>query len=124
MNPGYYFHIEPGESFIAGGIYMPPAEQLKAVRSYVADHGAEFLEVTNDKDFKEYFPLMYDDQLKTAPKGFPKDHEYIELLRYKSFIFSKKFTDKHVKSNDFIAEVVDAYRHVYPLNALLYQALE
>lgn len=124
MNPGYYFHLEPSGCFVAGGIYMPPAETLRAVRSYLADHAEEFLEITSDSNFKASFPEMYDDQLKTAPKGFPKDHEYIDLLKYKSFIYSKTFNDKEVKSKDYVEKMVDAFRTVSPVNQFLYRALE
>src|SRR5210317_948667 len=64
MNPGYYFHVEPNSSFIGGGIYMPPAEPLRAIRNYMAEHAEEFLEITNEPSFKEEFPEMYNDQLK------------------------------------------------------------
>lgn len=124
MNPGYYFHLAPDGCFVAGGIYMPPAETLRAVRSYLADHAEEFLEITQDPDFNASFPEMYDDQLKTAPKGFPKDHEYINLLKYKSFIFSKTFNDKEVKSKEYLELMVDAFRIVSPLNQFLYRALD
>lgn len=124
MNPGYYFHLEPEGCFLAGGIYMPPSDVLRTIRTYLADHAEEFLEITKDPNFKKEFPAMYDDQLKTAPKGFPKDHPYIEILRYKSFIFSKNLNDKEVKSESYVETMVDAFRKLYPLNAYLYRALE
>lgn len=124
MNPGYYFHLEPSGCFVAGGIYMPPAEPLRAVRSYLADHAEEFMEITTDPDFKASFPEMYDDRLKTAPKGFPKDHEHIDLLKYKSFIFSQNFNDTQVKSKNYVENMVDAFRLVSPVNQFLYQALD
>ena len=91
MNPGYYFHLEPGGCFVAGGIYMPPSPVLKSIRNYVANHGDELLDIINEPDFKKEFPEMFDDKLKLAPKGFAKDHEHIELLKYKSFIYSKRW---------------------------------
>lgn len=124
MNPGYYFHLEPEGCFLAGGTYMPPSEPLRAIRNYMAEHAGEFLEIINDPGFKTEFPEMFDDKLKTAPKGFPKDHEYIALLRYKSFIFSKNFSDKEVKSERYVASMVAAYRRLYPVNSFLYRALE
>ena len=123
MNPGYYFHIEPGNSFIGGGIYMPPSEQLKAIRNYMAGHADNFLEITNDPVFKSNFPEMYDDQLKTAPKGFPKDHEHITLLKYKSFIFSKAMKDSVVKSDKYVEEMVKSFQQLQAVNAFLYEAL-
>ena len=124
MNPGYYFHLEPTECFVAGGIYMPSVEPLRAIRNYLAGHAEEFIEITGDPDFKNNFPEMYEDKLKTAPKGFPKDHEYLELLKYKSFIFSKAFNDREVKSDNYVEKMVDAFRIVVPLNEFLYRALD
>ncbi|MDX8338029.1 DUF2461 domain-containing protein [Draconibacterium sp. IB214405] len=123
MNPGYYFHLEPGSCFIAGGIYMPPAPVLKTIRGYMDHHAEEFLAIANDPEFKKHFPEMYDDKLKLAPKGFPKDHEYIELLKYKSFIFSKPLKDSLVTSEKYIEEVLGTYEQVLPVNQFLYEAL-
>ena len=123
MNPGYYFHIEPGGCFIAGGVYMPPSPVLRSIRNYVADQAEEFLEITSESDFKKQFPEMYDDKLKLAPKGFPKDHEHIDLLKYKSYIFSKTLADRVVTSDDYIKKVVQFYEQLYPVNVFLYEAL-
>ncbi len=123
MNPGYYFHVEPEVSFIAGGIYMPPSETLRTIRSYMAEHAEDFLKITNDKAFKKDFPEMYDDQLKTAPKGFPKDHEHIDILKYKSYIFSRNMDDKVVSSDKYIEKMLDNYKRLYPVNEFLYEAL-
>lgn len=123
MNPGYYFHLEPGGCFIAGGIYMPPAPVLKSIRSYVADHAEEFLEITGEPDFKKQFPEMYGEKLKLAPKGFPKDHDHIELLKHKSYIYSKTLEEKVVTSDSYIKEVIALYEQLHPVNLFLYEAL-
>ncbi|HYQ55844.1 MAG TPA: DUF2461 domain-containing protein [Draconibacterium sp.] len=123
MNPGYYLHLEPGGCFVAGGIYMPPAPVLKTVRGYMANHAEEFLEIVNENTFQKEFPEMYDDKLKLAPKGFPKDHEYIDLLKYKSYIFSKTLDEKQVLSDNYIKEVVKYFEQLYSVNQFLYEAL-
>lgn len=124
VNPGYYFHLEPGGCFIGGGIYMPPAEPLRAIRNFIAEHAEEYREIIDDPDFKKEFPEMYDDKLKTAPKGFSKDHEHIDLLRYKSFIFSKTFNDSIVTGDKYVQEMVSAFHRLYPVNRFLYQAVD
>ncbi|MCK3683718.1 DUF2461 domain-containing protein [Maribellus sp. YY47] len=123
MNPGYYFHLEPAGCFMAGGIYMPPAEPLKTIRTCLADHAEEFLEITEAPDFKREFPAMYDDQLKTAPKGFPKDHEHIGLLKYKSYIFSKDIAASDVVGEKYVEKMVEGFESLYPVNRFLYEAL-
>jgi uncharacterized protein (TIGR02453 family) len=124
MHAGYYLHIEPGSSFVGGGIYMPPAEPLKTIRNYLASRGDEFLEMINDKEFRSIYPEMYDHQLKTAPKGFPKDHPHIDLLRYKSIVFSNKLDDKVITSENFIEFVVNSFRHLHPVNEVINHALD
>ena len=124
INPGYYFHIEPNQSFVGGGVYMPQAEPLRAIRNYMADNAPEFKNIINDKDFKKVFPEMYDHQLKTAPKGFPKDHEFIELLRYKSFIFSNSIDNKNITGTDFVKNAVNSFKQLNKVNNFLTEALE
>lgn len=121
--PGYYFHIEPGESFVGGGVYMPDAEPLKAIRQYISRFPEEFTEIINQPEFKTVFPEMYDHQLKTAPKGFPKDHEFIHLLKYKSFVFSKPVSDEELVKGDFIQIAVNSFKQLQKVNAFLYDAL-
>jgi uncharacterized protein (TIGR02453 family) len=123
QHPGYYFHIEPGESFVGGGVYMPDAGPLKAIRQYISRFPEEFTEIINQPEFKSVFPEMYDHQLKTAPKGFPKDHEFIHLLRYKSFVFSKPVSDHEITNGDFIETAVDSFKQLHKINAYLYDAL-
>lgn len=124
INPGYYFHIEPNQSFIGGGVYMPQAESLKAIRTFLAEHANEFLDVINDKHFKNVLPEMYDHKLKTAPKGFPKDHEYIDLLRYKSFVFSNTLNNNAVAGDNFIETMVSAFQELKKVNIFLAEAIE
>lgn len=121
---GYYFHVDPEGSFAGGGVYMPAAEPLKAIRNYMAEHGSEFLEIINDRNFKTTYPEMYDDQLKTAPKGFPKDHEFIGLLKYKSFVFSHSVSNPDLLKDNFIEQIVRSFQKLYPVNAFLNEALE
>ena len=124
MHAGYYLHLEPGTSFAGGGIYMPPAEPLKAIRNYLASHADEFLELINNEDFHSIYPEMHDHKLKTAPKGFPKDHPYIDLLRYKSFVFSTRLDNSLITGENFIQHVVNAFRQLHPANRFINNILD
>jgi uncharacterized protein (TIGR02453 family) len=73
QEPGYYLHLEPGKSFVAGGIYMPDNENLAKIRQEIDYNTKGFLKILNDKKFKKLFPALGDfDKLKTAPRGIPK----------------------------------------------------
>ena len=121
---GYYFHIEPDGSFIGGGIYMPAAEQLKAIREYIDENGEEFSGLINNAKFKKVFPEMMDDKLKTSPKGFSPDHEFIDLLRYKSFAFSSRISQSEILADTYIEQLVHSFKILQPVNRFLNEALK
>ena len=125
QEPGYYIHIEPGKSFIAGGIYMPDNENLAKIRQEIDYNTKDIQKILNDKKFKKLFPALGDfDKLKTAPKGYAKDHPNIDLLRYKSYIVSHNFTDAEVIQKDFAKKAAAACRIVLPLNTFLKRAMD
>ena len=122
---GYYVHIEPGNSFIGGGIYMPPADKLKAVRTDIYENSEEFKAILNHKDFKKHFKGLDDHgSLKTAPKGFPKDFPDIDLLKHKHFVVGKSVDDSILMSPDFKDKVIEVFKAMLPLNNFLNQAIE
>ncbi|MEQ8362464.1 MAG: DUF2461 domain-containing protein [Cyclobacteriaceae bacterium] len=125
QEPGYYLHIQPGnKSFVAGGMYMPDAPHLAKIRQEIDYNFKAFEKVLKNKKFKTWFGELDDfDKLKTAPKGYPKDHAHLELLKHKSFIVSHYFTDKEVLDKNFLKKVVEGCKTVKPLNDFLAQAL-
>jgi uncharacterized protein (TIGR02453 family) len=116
---GYYFHIEPGKSIMAGGAYTPPAPWLSAIREKISDNPDEFIKITQAKDFLKYFGSVDGEKLKTAPKGYPKDHPNIELLKLKSYLVVNEATDKLVLSSDFQDYVISVFKAMKPLNDYL-----
>ena len=121
---GYYVHIEPGASFVGGGSYCPPPEALKAMRTEIFDNPDEFKQLIYSKSFRTLYPELYDDKLKTAPKGFPKDFAEIDLLKYKSYAFGSNLKDSDVTSTDFVGKVVSALKELHPVNQFLNTALD
>jgi uncharacterized protein (TIGR02453 family) len=123
-NAGYYIHIEPGNCFLAGGIYMPPSDRLKAVRTEIYENTDDYKKILNNKNFKKHFEeILNEGKLKTAPKGFPKDFEDIDLLRYKHYIVSKKIDDKLVISDKFTDEIRETFKAVYPFNSFINEGI-
>lgn len=104
---GYYFHIQTnGQSFIGGGFWDPNKEDLQRIREEIATDASELRAIIADPTFVSTFQTLDGEQLKTAPKGFDKDHPNIDLLRYKQFIFGRNFSDAEVLQPDFL-EVVN-----------------
>lgn len=121
---GYYLHFQAGNSFIAAGVFMPEPPQLNAIRQEIYFNHAAFSKVLKEKSFQQYFPQLDDYQLKNAPKGFDKEHEAVHLLKYKSYVVSKKLTDKEVSSSDFIKIIGEQYKSAFPLVKYINEALE
>lgn len=122
--PGYYLHIEPGASMAAGGMYMPPSNELKMVRKEIADNPAEFRSIIESDSFRKTFGEMYGEQLKTAPQGYPKDHPDVDLLRYKSYTVVRNLKDEELTQPDSIKNLVKIYAELLPLNRFLRNSLD
>jgi uncharacterized protein (TIGR02453 family) len=101
LRGSYYFHIEPGNSFLGGGFWGPSAPDLKLIRNNILDYGDELTEIINSKEFIKAFGKLEGNQLKTCPKGFDKEHKQIDLLRYKQFLVTQRFTDEEVLTDNF-----------------------
>jgi uncharacterized protein (TIGR02453 family) len=123
VGAGYYIHIEPGGSFVGGGSYHPEIDALKAIRTEIFDRSEEFKQLIESKSFKKVYPEMYDDKLKTAPKGFPKDFEDIDLLKYKSYAFTSRISDEVVTGESFVSNVISSLKELSPVNRFLNEAL-
>jgi uncharacterized protein (TIGR02453 family) len=124
QEPGYYIHIEPGnKSFVAGGIYMPDAANLAKVRQEIDYNAAGLNKLMKEKAFKKIFDGFDEfDKLKTMPKGYPKDHPHIELLKLKSFIVTHTYSDSEVLDKKFVKTVSGHAKAIRPLVDFLREA--
>lgn len=116
---GYYFHIEPGKSMLAGGAYVPPAPWLMNIREKIAYEPDRFISIINKAAFRKYFVKLEGEKLKKAPKGFPPDHKHIELLKFKSYLAAREVTDKQVINDDYLKYSVAVFKAMKPLNDFL-----
>ena len=123
IGTGYYFHLAPGNNFVGGGIYMPAPEMLASIRQEIDYNPSELLKITESKEFIENFGQIRGESLKTAPKGYPKDHDNIELLRLKSFYVLKEFSDKEVVDYKFSTKAIQTLMHVKKFNDYLSMAI-
>lgn len=115
LRGGYYLHIAPNnESFIATGFWQPEPADLKRIRKEFELDADEMREIMNDKAFKSVWGELVGDEVKTAPKGFDKEHPNIDLIKKKQYIFTRKFTDKEITSNSIIDIVDDSFKTIRP----------
>jgi uncharacterized protein (TIGR02453 family) len=111
---GIFFSIEPGNSVVGGGFYQPNKDDLFHLRKQIELDASPLRKVLDSKTFKEHFGELLGEQLSTVPRGFEKDDPNIDLLRYKSFYVMHSFSDKEVLSEDFVSQVLEAYKKLYP----------
>jgi uncharacterized protein (TIGR02453 family) len=120
----YYLHIQPdGESFLGGGMYAPTPEQLARYRQEVDYNAAALKAILDAPDFATTFGKPEGSQLKTTPKGYPKDHPDLDLLRRTQLFFWHKFTDAEVLAPDFPERVTACCRTLKPFLDFMNAAL-
>jgi uncharacterized protein (TIGR02453 family) len=127
MLAGYYFHCEPGASFIAGGVWMPMAPELKKVRQEIDYCFDEFKEIVTNKTFVKTFGGLEhgeDVMLKRAPKGYEEDNPAIDYLKLKSFIVSTPISDADLNSPKLVQKIVGACAQMQPLVYFINRGIE
>lgn len=123
--PGYYFHFEPGNCFVAGGVWQPEPENLQAIRQEIDYNAAPLLKLFKSKAFSKYFNGLDEiDILKFAPKGYDKEHKHLDLLRHKHFIVSYAIKDKDLANPKKPEPLMNPCKAMYPFLEYLRQAIE
>ncbi|MDO5608680.1 MAG: DUF2461 domain-containing protein [Capnocytophaga sp.] len=119
VRSGYYLHLQPDASFIGGGVYAPDSATLLALRKHIFHHPDEFQNILSKPQFSKLFPSLWGDKLKSAPKGFPKDCQAIELLKYKHYIVTTELENDFWTTGDPIRKAVGIFRIQYEFNSFL-----
>lgn len=117
---GYYISIAPhGQSIVAGGLYLPTPDQLNRFRQVIGEDAGPFKSTTDSPDFLQAFGTVQGERLKTAPKGYEKNHPEIALLQLKQITAIHHFTDQEVLAHDFPAQAARMCRAMKPFLAYL-----
>ena len=112
----YFLQVEPNNSFLIGGLWLPEKDRLLRIRKEIEIDDSEFRALLTDKNYRHYFGDKFEgEELKTSPKGFDKNHPAIDLLRKKSFLAIRKFTNEEVLSENFIDEVDQTFIALRPM---------
>lgn len=115
LRGGYFLQVKPGETLLGGGFWQPEKEDLLRIRKEIEQDATEFRDILEDKDFVKYFGGEFGgDELKSAPRGFDKEHKDIDLLRKKGFIAIRNFTDAEVLSPNFLEELDNTFKALRP----------
>jgi len=128
MNAGYYLHIQPGKSFVGGGMYQPDADALKKIRQEIDYNFDAFQNIFNHKKFKAVYTKGIskdgDVSLSRPPKGYDENNPAIEFIKLKSIIAMTPLTDAQITDKKFTLTVVRAFEALHPLIVFLNNALE
>ncbi|MGH2795262.1 MAG: DUF2461 domain-containing protein [Actinomycetota bacterium] len=114
--PGYYLHIEPGQCFVAGGMWMPEPKALQMIRERIVEKPADWKKARGTLDHNEH-------SLKRPPQGFDPNHPMIEDLKRKSFTASRTLTDKQVTGPDLMKTFIGACKEISPMMRFLASAV-
>lgn len=107
---GYFLHIEPGNCMIGvGNVCLPPA-MITAIRKSIKDNIEEYLEIIENPEFKKIYKKIGENPVKTAPKGFSKDWEYIDLVKPKDYYSSHRLKDRDVISKNFLKKATEMFK--------------
>lgn len=124
---GYYFHLEPGASFVGGGLWMPLPKELAQVRQEIDYCFTEFKKITAMAAFKKAYVEIHqgeDYKLKRVPKGYEAENPAAEFLKLKSFTAMKGVSDKELTDPDLIKKSVAALEALQPLIEFINRAIK
>jgi uncharacterized protein (TIGR02453 family) len=121
--PGFYLHMEPGQVFLAAGIWHPDGPTLARIRNAIVTKPAAWRKARDDRRFRARFEIG-GDTLVRAPRGYDPEHPFLEDLKRKDFVASAMLTERDVLRPNFILEVAAGCRDAVPFVRWLCGALE
>ncbi len=121
---GYYIHIEPGASMLAGGSYCPQSDILKKIRAEIYYNIDEFKSILEEKKFKSLFGTINGSKLVRPPVGFDKTFPDIDLLKYKDYTVVHQVPNEFFSNPDFIKNTVKVFNEMKKLNDFLNRSVE
>ena len=120
---GLYFHISPEEVWIGGGMYAPQMPQLLAVRGHIATNVKRLRTIVESPAFRRQVGHLEGERLQRVPRGFPKDHEAAEFLKFRQFLAGREFPTALATSPGFYRTLITVFRRVAPLARFLNEPL-
>jgi len=92
-SPLFYLHLQPGNCFVAAGLWHSPPEVQRRVRQFIVDNPAGWKTAAHAPAFRKRFDLDDSDMLVRVPKGYPDDFPYLDDLRRRNFVAERGIDD-------------------------------
>mgnify|MGYP002622986137 CR=1 FL=1 len=121
--PGFYIHLAPDECFLGVGLWCPGSEPLGRIREAIVNHTAQWKRARDNAKFRAEYDLSRTESLKTAPRGYDKNHPLIDDLRLTSFTGMHAIEDDDVFGPSFIDRVQKSFAASKPFMKFLCDAL-
>ena len=121
--PGVYIHFDAKECFVGAGCWRPESSVLASIREAIDSDAKGWKKARDNKALNEHFELV-GENLKTAPRDYPKDHPLIEDLRRKDFIAIAPLAESEVTSNEIVSIIMDRVKRAKPLMKFLCDAID
>ena len=113
---GGYIHLQPGNHYQGGGLWMATTPRLEAFRHAIVDDEAGVEAALEDPGFLATFgPVSSHELRQRIPPGWPKDHPHAEWFRFKDIVFGRNLTDDEVASPDLPVVIADGYAAAMPV---------
>ncbi|CAF3891206.1 unnamed protein product [Rotaria sp. Silwood1] len=124
---GYYFHLEPEQCFVGGGIYMPMPDEVKKIRQEIDYNFTDFKKIITNKKFVTTFNTLdfsKEFTLVRPPKGYDEINEAIQYIKLKSWVATTRINDEELVSKDLSKQIVTVFETLQPLIAFLNHTVE
>jgi len=119
----YYFHVQPnGESFLAGGSYMPLPAELAALRQEIDYNPENFLSIINNPEFKSIYPTLDGEKLIKPPKGYEANNPMVEYLKHKSMVVSTPIADALLTQDNLLETLTHYSKVLHPFLKFIREA--
>jgi uncharacterized protein (TIGR02453 family) len=120
---GLYFHLAPDELWIGGGMYSPLPPQLHAVREHIAANPRRLRALVESPAFRRDVGTLEGEQLQRVPRGFSKDHEAAEYLRFRQFLAGRGFEPLFATKPKFYSSLLTIFKRIAPVMRFLNEPL-
>ena len=114
LHGGYYFHLQPNESLLAGGSWWLPTKILNVVRQTIVDQEEAFMKIVEEPAFKRLYPQITYDPLKVIPRGMPKDFSHPEYLKCRNYCIATQVDDSFFEKSDWMDETIQRFKLMKP----------
>lgn len=120
---GLYFHVDPVQVWVGGGLYAPEPRQLYQLRDHIAANVGRLRAIVESPVFRRTFGELRGTRLQRVPRGFPGDHPGAEYLKLKQWLAGQERPATFATSPRFYGSLLRTFERLAPLIHFLNEPL-